>query len=71
MARGCGVLGDASRRHCLLLGVAAVGGPLVVLVGAMGPFWPGFGPFPAVRVLVGCIQSREVGVRAFRGLSYW
>ena len=36
MARGCGMLGDASRRHCLLLGVAAVGGPLMVLVGAMG-----------------------------------
>ena len=42
-----GVAGNASRRHCLLVGAAAVGGSLIGAVGAMGPFWPGVGPFRA------------------------
>ena len=52
-------------------GGAAVGGPLVGAVGAMGPFWLGVGPFRVVGGLVGCIQSRELGARAFRGLCCW
>ena len=42
-----GMAGNASRRHCLLVGAAAVGGSLIGAVGAMGPFWPGVGPFRA------------------------
>ena len=45
---------------------------LIVLVGTMGPLSLGDSPFETVRVLVGCVQSRGLGVRArlvFRGLS--
>ena len=62
-----GMAGNASRRHCLLVGAAAVGGSLIGAVGAMGPFWPGVGPFSGRGGLVGCVQSRELGARAFRG----
>ena len=53
-------------------GFAALGGLLVVPVGAVGSFKPGVNPFRAVGGLVGCVRSRWLGARAhfvFQGLS--
>ena len=46
------------------------GGLLMASVGIMGSFWPGVGPFRAVRVLVSCVQSRELGARASSSVVY-